>query len=505
MDRSLDGYQRHFLFSSDRLQATTIYFTGTMKLKQIGYTLLTITTVFASATPAKAANFTTVASGLNNPSGITFGPDGSLYVGETGTGGDGNCQPSPSAAFANICAGQTGSLTKVDLISGTQTRVIDNFDSLALQPTLEQGAGPQEIAFDFLGNAYLVSGYAGYPGNRDLGLFELSQDASLPPEQDFIAPPTEDPNDLLNVSNLGKLFKVDLATQEFTELFDFAQYEQLNNLDGGDYISNPFAIAIQEDSAFVVDAGANVIYNIGLADGELRNAFAAPTQLVENVEFPPASPFEPPQNSGEDNPVLGGDPSQLPPEGEEPEQPSFEIPEGPLDLQSVPTGITIGPDGAAYYAELTGYPYPEGEARVLRINPETGEPEVFAEGFTQITDLTFDADGNLLVLQFADEAQWKNSVEGSLKDLPGSVVKVTPDGKRTTIAQEGIFSATGIQVGPDGGIYVANNGIGTNGSVIRFDDVESVPEPGTILGLLFFGGASIFGLKGKRDGLKKAD
>ncbi|WP_413160913.1 ScyD/ScyE family protein [Capilliphycus salinus ALCB114379] len=469
-----------------------------MKLKQIGYSLLTIAAGLGAAMPAEAATFTTVASGLNNPSGITFGSDGTLYVGETGTGGDGNCQPSPSAAFAEICAGNTGSITKVDLATGTQTRIFNGFDSLALQPTLEQGAGPQEIAFDFLGNAYLVTGYAGYPGNRDAEIFEVAQGAELPPEQNLIAPPAEDASELLNTPDLGKLFKIDLATEEVTELYDFALYEQLNNLDGGDYISNPFAIAIQDDSAFVVDAGANVIYNIGL-DGEFINAFASPTQLVDNVEFPDASPFEPPQNGGQEDPVLGGDPSQLPNEGEEPEMPSFEIPEGPLDLQSVPTGITKGPDGAVYYGELTGYPYPEGEARVFRINPETGEPEVFADGFTQITDIAFDKEGNLLVLQFADEAQWKNSVEGSLKDLPGSVIKVTPDGQRTTIASEGIFSATGIQVSPDGGIYVANNGIGTNGSIIKLDDPKSVPEPGTIFALLAFGGASLFGLKGKRD------
>ncbi|MEB3278706.1 MAG: ScyD/ScyE family protein [Lyngbya sp.] len=438
-----------------------------MKLKQVGYSLLTLGALFASPMSAEAASFTTVASGLNNPSGITFGPDGSLYVGETGTGGDGNCQPSPSAPESLICAGKTGSVTKVDLASGTQTRVVSNFDSLAIEVTLEQGAGPQEIAFDSEGNAYLVTGYAGYPGNRDLEIFELAQDVelNLPPAQVVFAPPKENPSELLNVPDLGKLFKIDLATQELTELFDFAKYELFNNVDGGDYITNPFAIAIQDDSAYVSDAGANVIYNIGL-DGEFLNAFAAPTQIVEDVESAP----------------------------------NFPLPDGPYELQSVPTGITKGPDGAVYYAELTGYPFPEGEARVFRINPETGEPEVFADGFTQITDIAFDEDGNLLVLQFADEAQWKNSVNGSLKDLPGSVIKVRPgDGKRKTIASEGIFSAAGIQVGPDGGIYVSNNSIGTDGSVIRFDNTKSVPEPGTILGLLFFGGATIMGLKGKRN------
>ncbi|MDY7020427.1 MAG: ScyD/ScyE family protein, partial [Cyanobacteriota bacterium] len=285
---------------------------------------------------------------------------------------------------------------------------------------------------------------------------------------------------------------------------DFATYEQLNNPDGGDYISNPFAIAVADDSIHVVDAGANVLFNLGF-DGTLLNAFAAPPQIVDysQVEFPPASPFEPPQNSGEEPPIMGGDPSQLPPEGEQPEPPSFEPPSGPAPLQSVPTGITIGPDGAAYYVELTGYPYPENEARVLRINPETGEPELYADGFTQLVDIDFDEEGNLYVAQFADEAQWKNSVEGSLKNLPASVVKVTPDGERTTIASDGLFSVTSLQVGPDGAVYVANNGVGTGGSVVRIDDVASVPEPGTVLGLFFFGGATLMGLKGKREMLNK--
>ena len=450
-------------FSCVSFLATISYFAETMKLKQVGYSLLAFGAAFASAIPASAANFTTVAGGLNNPVGITFGPDGSLYVGETGTGGDTDrCQTSPFESL-KICAGQSGSLTKVDLGTGTQTRVITNFDSTAYQPSLEQGSGLQEIAFDSEGNAYLLAGYGGYPGNRDADLFELGQGIELPPGQGIVGLPIEDPDRLLDAPNLAKLFRVDLATQELTEIFDFAEYELLNNLDGADYNSYPFAFAIKDDSAYVADAGANVIYNIAL-DGQLLDAFAAPTQLVENAEAPPA----------------------------------FPLPDGPLELQSVPTGIATGPDGAVYYGELTGFPFPEGEARVFRIDPETGEPEVFLDGFTQIVDIAFDEQGNLLVVQFADEAQWKNSVEGSLKNLPASVIKVTPDGSRTTIASEGIFSATGIQVGPDGGIYVANNAVGTDGSVIRLDGAKSVPEPGTILGLLLFGGAATLGLKRSR-------
>lgn len=44
--------------------------------------------------------YTVVASGLEGPRGLTFGPDGNLYVAEAGLGGpnttDGSCQQVPS-------------------------------------------------------------------------------------------------------------------------------------------------------------------------------------------------------------------------------------------------------------------------------------------------------------------------------------------------------------------------------------------------------------------------
>ena len=330
-----------------------------MKLKLFTFTFLTFFLAIASGTPAaKAATLTTLADGLNNAQGISFGPDGSLYVGESGVGGDGRCQLSPSTQGQLICAGNTGSVTRI-APDGTQTRLFEGFESLALQPSQNQGAGPQKIQFDSQGNAYLLTGYAGFPGNRDPEINALSANVSLPPIQYVIAPPVA-PDETLNTPTLAKLYRADLNTGELTTIFDFGKYELLNNPDGGDFVSNPYALVIKDDTAYVAEGGGNTVYSIKL-DGSDTRAIPVPTQIINNPEFPPPPPDLPPGI----------------------------IPSGPVDqleLTSVPTGITVGPDGAVYFGEYTGFPYPEGKARIFRLTDD-GVAEVFAEVFTHITDL----------------------------------------------------------------------------------------------------------------------
>lgn len=426
-----------------------------MKLKLLTITLFTVGLTTVSGTKAaEAASLTTIATGLNNARGITFGPDGNIYVGETGLGGTGNCQGSPSTAGQLICAGNTGSVTKISA-DGQQSRIFNGFESLALQPSQQQGAGPQDLKFDAFGNAYLLAGYAGNPGNRDIELNAVAANVTFPPLQNIIAPLVP-PDQVLNTPSLAKLYKADLNTQELTEIFDFGRYELFNNPDGGDVITNPYAMAIKGNTAYVADGGGNVVYGVQL-DGSGVKALAVPTQLINNPEFPPISPDLPP------GVVPDGPPPAL------------------IELQSVPTGITLGPDGNIYFGEYTGFPYPEGQARIFRLN-DNDEIEVFAEGFTHITDLTFDQNGNLLVLQFSDEAEWKGR---DLSQLPGSLIQVAPNGTRTTLvaAGAGLESSTGITVSPENAIYITKRGVGPLGEVVRVD-VTAVPEPTTVLGTL---------------------
>jgi hypothetical protein len=146
--------------------------------------------------------------------------------------------------------------------------------------------------------------------------------------------------------NLGRL-------QTPTGSVDVSAYEAANNPAGGPVDSNPWHVAALIQGGYLVtDAGSNSLLKVG-TDGavSLIASFASR--------------------------ALGG----------------------PFPTEPVPTGIAVGPDGAYYVGELTGFPFVAGAARIYRIAP--GEaPTIFATGFTMISDLAFAADGSLYALEY---------------------------------------------------------------------------------------------------------
>jgi len=100
--------------------------------------------------PAAAGpTVTTYATGLTNPRGLTFGPDGHLYVAEAGTGGDQTATdevgcPADFNVFSPYFAGYSGRVTRV-LANGTKQTVAANLPS-----TVDSGGsgfGPTDVAF----------------------------------------------------------------------------------------------------------------------------------------------------------------------------------------------------------------------------------------------------------------------------------------------------------------------------------------------------------------------
>ena len=69
-------------------------------------------------------------------------------------------------------------------------------------------------------------------------------------------------------------------------------------------------------------------------------------------------------------------------------------------MQAVPTAVAVGPGGALFVSELTGFPFPQGAARIFRVVPGH-QPTVWATGLTNVTDLTWYR-GSLYAVQLAN-------------------------------------------------------------------------------------------------------
>lgn len=250
--------------------------------------------------------------------------------------------------------------------------------------------------------------------------------------------------------NFASLVKFDLATSRIQKIADLGAYETLHNPDGSTKDSNPYSFAVLADGSFAVaDAGANDIVGIS-ADGKTLSTLG----------------------------VFPARPNPLP---------------GPPFYQSVPTSIAVGPDGALYVGELTGFPFPGGAANVYRLDPKTGI-SVVATGFTNIGDITFGPNGKLYVLQISTDGLAKAA-------SPGALIEVdTVTGQKKTLDSTSLFFPTGITAGPDNALYVSNLGVSPGGGQVLRYGLTPVPEASTTvsLGLLLALGGLAFAVRRRK-------
>jgi sugar lactone lactonase YvrE len=224
----------------------------------------------------------------------------------------------------------------------------------------------------------------------------------------------------------GHLVRLPLTGGSVQPVADLAAYEGAQNPDGLALDSNPFGLLITPGGFVVADAGANAVLGVTSAG------------TISTLSFLPPRP-----NSTPPPPVF----------------------------QSVPTAVALGPDGAYYVGELTGFPFPPGAASVYRLDPTTGDRTIAHTGFTNIVDLTFDPSGNLYVLQIST-----NGLASATGPSPGALIQVAAGtGQRSTIASQGLSFPTAVAIGSDGMLYVSNMGTSPGGGQV----LRIIPEPST--------------------------
>jgi hypothetical protein len=205
-----------------------------------------------------------VASGLDNPRGLSFGPGGFLYVVEAGRGGDSTlCLPQPDAppSAPPRCYGPSGAITRVVGL-GDHQRVVVGLPSMA-GPDGAQATGPHDIAFGF-GAAFVTTGLGADPAARA----ELEA----------------------NGVRFGGLVRID-TTGQWTDLLDLAAYEAAENPDGGLPDSNPYGLLLRANGGVFTDAGGNSLINI-TPTGVMSTLAVFPTRLMPNPFGPGEVPMQ---------------------------------------------------------------------------------------------------------------------------------------------------------------------------------------------------------------------
>ncbi|MFT3859670.1 MAG: ScyD/ScyE family protein [Aquabacterium sp.] len=354
--------------------------------------------VDTSPEPTGPSPFTVLAEGLSNPRGIAIDESsGSPVVYVTEAGRGGT---------GGVCLTSPngdyddcyGATGAIARVSGGQVvRVIRNLPSIA-GPNGGFAVGPSRIKLLGRSVVFTVANYGS------------------PEERGLLASADKRFGHVLWYSLIQPSASYDIA--------NLSAFEDGHNPDGGELESNPSGLAFSRFGLIATDAGANDVLSVR-PDGTVSLRYAIAERHYPAPDF------------------LGLPPGTM------------------MPVQSVPTVVVAGPDGAHYVGEFTGFPYPKGSARVFRV-PAQGEPTVYAQDFSNIIDMAFGPDGSLYVLEMA-----QNGLTSG--DVTGSVIRLSPSGERTKVASTGLAYPTAIAVDRQGRIYVTNYGThGTKAQLVRF-------------------------------------
>ncbi|NOX62775.1 MAG: hypothetical protein GXP42_12640 [Chloroflexi bacterium] len=160
--------------------------------------------------------------------------------------------------------------------------------------------------------------------------------------------------------------------------------------------------------------------------------------------------------------------------------------------QAVPAGVAVDPrNGDVLVALFSGnvrdpstgnfIPFMPGDAKIVRVNPETGEFQDEITGLTTAVDVAIDEEGNIFTVEMASiyadllpklfdlfdpDAP---PLHGGYRRFSGKITLYPADGGEPRVLADGLDMPTNITIGPDGELYVSV-GQGTPGRPIPGPD-----------------------------------
>jgi hypothetical protein len=360
---------------------------------------------------------TPVATNLNNPRGLAFGPNGVLYVGEAGLGA-GN-----GAGGVSFGIGFTGSIGEIRDLSSSQPTFRRLVTGLASSADQFGVVGPDGVS----------------PlGNGDISIIMTESTSAQQAIHPNASPALLAEFGRLLQASQGGNWKSVADVGDFNYAWAGENANQPWAPKGQFPDANPYAVLALPGHQFIADAGSNTINEV-TENGSVRIIAFVPNPLL------PLGP------GGALVPVS----------------------------DSVPTCVAQGSDGFLYVGTLAFGAYfasgKQPQSKIYRINPNSTnifltEEDVWASGFHPITGCGFAA-GAFYVTEFFTAGF----------GTPGDVIRIAlnPDGSagaRTPMGVGALIAPNGFAAGPDGAIYVSNfsvfpgvNSHGPVGQVVRVD------------------------------------
>ena len=371
--------------------------------------------VAAQEAPPLPPNCAVVASDLVNPRFVAVAADGTLFVSESGIGGDEELYLPP--AFAEVAAPEAEAAGTPATASPIAPEAF-GFRGDSGQVTMVAPDGAQTV---------IATGLPSYA----FGL-ETIGPAGIAVKDDTVwlavggAGPLTPAVEPLPLENA--VVRIDPATGAVASVADIGAYERANDPEPFAIDSNLYGLAVAPDSALIVaDAGGNAVYRVDPASGAL-----SVLAVIPGIPLPAG--MEPPEGG---NPMRGG----------------------AAELDPVPTGIAVADDNTILVGLLAALV--TDAAEVLRL-AEDGTLSSAATGLSNVVDVAIAPDGTLYASQISTD------FAGEMP-APGNVVRIEADGTAEAVLGDLPFP-NGIAFDQSGALYVVINAISIDspqGQVLR--------------------------------------